>query len=744
MDSYKCTSDGWRPSPPRQAVHRIRLAQAVPATFSLDFEIRSVQNRKKPPAAHQAVPEEHLELASDFHEAISDVDIKTVITLFPELQKRGLIDRTLTWRTAQCLHEAFRRHRRLSPYQRVRADSEEMVAFAGRLTNAIVKAEIEPARRGHLHILTFFKESQAHSEGVKFWTWLEEQGDEYVDRDVYGAAIELLAVQGTPLPELEDLYERALQRFPGGFNAYHLSPHAVVPDRDQAVQIQGLSVVLLQSILTARLLRGDSRRAYQALDTAFRLLPTQVPLRFFGLFVEERPVSEAYTVFAMACRAGIVCQLGTTRQLLTALRSDTDMSSPTAHTTVLRQMVSVLYMYIGAGGTLTSNAVNELIIAYTQILRLEGMAGLPLEHKQSVVSLVLDATRKTLEIIARYGAVPGIAAFNSIIINLAGYGQSKHIIGTALKDMHALGLEPNQVTRRSVLVAAGLLGDDKYVREAWTDLADACVARGETPSVGELRMLVRASKQSGCETYARGVILARQPQLPDDDSQSLLEHLLSPNEERAGLGDGSTLDGSSLLTQMEKLNADLSVVEKRTQNRPATQNFDAQGLPMTMQSLHLRQPLPEAESRALYDELTTEHSPSTTGALSQNPQRKPQTTRGPKSGSIVHTASRAMSTTEVPYGTLRYRHWQDINYLLALAESNDAIYNQAVDDAISAGVAPPSMAKALRMASPDTGNYRGLSDMEDGVDEVQEAGGAEQVQKGRDEILRRRGRVAAA
>ncbi|KAK3113810.1 hypothetical protein LTR53_008548, partial [Teratosphaeriaceae sp. CCFEE 6253] len=196
------------------------------------------QNRKKPPAAHQAVPEEHLELASDFHEAISDVDIKNVITLFPELQKRGLIDRTLTWRTAQCLHESFRRHRRLPAHQRVRADSEEMVEFAGRLANAIVKAEVEPDRRGHVHILTFFKEAQAHSEGVKFWTWLEEQSDEHVGIEVYGAAIELLAVQGTPLSELECLYERALQRFPAGFNAYHLSPHAVVPDRNQAIQIK--------------------------------------------------------------------------------------------------------------------------------------------------------------------------------------------------------------------------------------------------------------------------------------------------------------------------------------------------------------------------------------------------------------------------------------------------------------------------------------------------------------------------
>ena len=64
-----------------------------------------------------------------------------------------------------------------------------------------------------------------------------------------------------------------------------------------------------------------------------------------------------------------------------------------------------------------------------------------------------------MELFARFGAKPGVSAFNSIITNIAGYGQAKHVIDIALRDAQSLALKPTVVTRRSILTTAGLLHD---------------------------------------------------------------------------------------------------------------------------------------------------------------------------------------------------------------------------------------------------------------------------------------------
>ncbi|KAK4890319.1 hypothetical protein LTR27_010962 [Elasticomyces elasticus] len=719
------------------------------------------QAYKRPEAAD--VDDEFIEFNNDFREAINDVDFNTVIKLFPEARERQVLTGTLLWRTVQCVHEGLRRVKRNREDDGRRETIEDLIAFAEQLANAVRKGDLEPDRRAHLHLLAIFKEGGAQAQGIAFWEWLEEQDERYVGLDVYGGAIELLSVYGTPLRELEQMYGRALQRFPASFNAYHLSPEAVVPDRDQAIEIKGISMMLLQGILTARLLRGESQKAYLALDTALRLYPTLTPSRIFAMFIEERPLNEAYTVFALACRAGVVLPFDTARKLLTALRSSADMSSPDSHITALRQMLSVVYMYLGAGGSLTSNVVNEIIIAFTQTLRLDGVAGLDGMQKKVLVSTTLDAIRKTLEIFARYGTKPGLSAFNSIIVNLGGHGQSRKIITVALRDAQALSLRPNHVTRRSIVVAAGMLGDKDYVAQAWQDLVYNLELQSKKAELPDYNILMKAAKASGAVDFAEQVLEPAMKYIPQEVTQSMRDRLHNPVEEDQS--SKNALDVSSLLEQMKQLSADLAVVDDRTVDRPIAQNFAEQHLPMTIPLLPLQHSGSEQEQKALYDELTTEqpavNTPEPAGlAMDALSTPEDSSTDSEAKSDIARLGTSAntdsendspdplpppappASSTGLTFGSLRYENWKTINYLLALADHNDNAYNAAVDQAINAGIAPPKREAVLRGTALPEEPYFGLSDMATLDGEREDKGYDAQLRKPRQEILRLRGRTA--
>ena len=123
--------------------------------------------------------------------------------------------------------------------------------MAEEIIKDVVKGNLAPHKLAHIHLIGLFKESTQKEAGVRFWQWLEGQDESYVGADVYGAGIEILAINGAPLSTLEELYQQALSRFPGNFNSYHLSPDAIVPDRNQPTTLKGVPTVLLQGILTS-------------------------------------------------------------------------------------------------------------------------------------------------------------------------------------------------------------------------------------------------------------------------------------------------------------------------------------------------------------------------------------------------------------------------------------------------------------------------------------------------------------
>ena len=411
---------------------------------------------------------------------------------------------------AQSLHTVFRTRSRAPTND---PGPVELFALADVLVADIRDKKLPPSHAAHLHLLAFYRESQKLEKGIDFWNWLLDQDDSYVNPAVYGVALELLAIQGKSADETELLYHQALKRFPGSFNEYHLSPDAILPDRTKMINLSGIPVTLLQGILTARLLRGDSRSAYLTLDTALRLFPAQLPSRFFTLFVQERPITEAYKVFLMACRSGTALGPDSLRMLLSKLRHAAALD-PLSNASALRSMLTASYAYTASGASLTGNHLTELVIAITSILQHPLISHISKENVGRLADYLLLLVNRLFGIWTAQSARPGIAAFNSIITNLAGKARRKDIIDTCLADMQHLSLQPTIVTHRSLLTAAGEIGDGDMLQSAWHGLSQSRRFTGASNDWNDWQALAKAAKKAAQTDFALEKLQKAEPTMP--------------------------------------------------------------------------------------------------------------------------------------------------------------------------------------------------------------------------------------
>lgn len=681
---------------------------------------------------------------SDLFEAVGRTDIAGVIRSYRQLPDKKPLSSDDFYKIAQCAHQALRLENQKPLYTKRREDTENIVAFAELLARDIARGDLVPSTAAHVHLMGLFKESGTKDAGIKFWTWLQTQdwSDEHVSAEVYAVAIDFLAVNGYPLEDIEDLYQRALVRFPGSFNAYHMSPEAIVQDRERAITITGIPMSLLQSIILARLLRGESQKAYLGLDTALRLFPTAVPQRALRTFLDERPISESYTVFGMVYRAGMHLPGLPFKTFLSKLRTTADSRSVASHFCSIRAMLSILYLHVGSSGNLVSNTVGELVIAMTQILRLPGIDTMERKQRAQIVDSVLATVRKTWEVFARYGVVPNMPSFNSVIANVAGYGRLKSVVGIVLADMKALGMEPNDITRRSIMTVGSVIHDKDFVIKSWKSIVDARAANNQRPDLIDLNVFIKAARLSDMEDFARTEAYKYRFFLPPRD-QTSVDYYLTRSLEVPAPKQDIEVRAEEIVEGLAKLRADLDVLDERTRDKPTVQDFSNQHLPTMLLQPPEILAIDDQEMRKIYDELSTESVASrsaetieATTVAANEATPKAEVAQG-----AVEEDPLPMSPTNLSFGTLRYESWKCVNYLLWLSEKHDKEYADAVDKAIANGTKPPTREMGLSKAERKTLGAFGLSDAS-GANVGSLKSDAASVDAARKEILRLRGRVA--
>ena len=301
-----------------------------------------------------------------------------------------------------------------------------------------------------LHIISVLKSMSEFELASKFWEWLRQQGKSHCDARVYGSYIELLAYKGEPLAKMEELYAEAFDRYS---STASVSPQIA---RDTGAT----HIILLQSIITARLLNGAWRSAYEAFDLVLRLYPTATPARIYELFIYERPIREAFAVFLIACRAGTPPNAS----VLTPIMEEIWLN----HRDVCA-LIRLCWAYSGAGGAVRSEHLNfllkALLLSYPSHPSPSATPDELKSHAEGFTKLIASL-RALIGCFEPLGIAIQASTFNTIISCGGKLGRGDLVLG-ALRDMVKAGIRPNDVTYRTLVVVAGHLRDEKQLVEAW-------------------------------------------------------------------------------------------------------------------------------------------------------------------------------------------------------------------------------------------------------------------------------------
>lgn len=562
---------------------------------------------------------------------------------------------------AKLIHNYFRK---LEKTRRSEA-MPVLLEFTDRVIEDLRTGAVPPHHAANLHLLSFLKEAGHFDRAVRFWEWLKQKSNDFVDAAVYGAAIELLTMQGkADLAELEAVYAEGLRRFPGNFAQYHLSPEAMVPDRGRPVEIKGLPTSLLQGIISARIERGDWRNAYLGFDTALRLFPTQVPERFFEMFVYKRPLAESYTVFAMACRSGVSLR----PEILTALLKKVVGIQPRASAEdrilAIKGMLNAIHVYVGVGGSVSCHHLSVLVKGFEELLP-KAPQGNP--ASEAVNRLVGNTARETVLTISQAG-VPLTSSTVASMAGLAGKARLPELLGRTIQDMASAGMEPNEVVHRAMVLAAGQIKHLELLELSWKRLVEAAEASGTQLDVIDWKALARASVSAGHIRFLREQTTSLSHTMTDDIRHSI-EYEVA--EERTGETPKRSRRTQEFrgveFTEADSALVNAAVPEIKSQVKSTAAlmksdkllNFYEHAPPMSL----VARPAIGSETalRTVYDELTTDpRLPATNQPL--RPAKK--------------------SAFGYPLDALRYANWKSINELLLDAEAYEAERQRRMEEAM--------------------------------------------------------------
>lgn len=610
-------------------------------------------------------------LDQQFRQAVNNRNLQSLMELYPSILPSGILTRDHTRRIAQTLHSLLRAG---IPKGEAKWPTH-LQPFLQQFIKDIQKGALPVHPFAFVHILGIYKERKMFDEGHHLWQWVVQQDDTHVTPAVYGAAIELMACgKILRLPELENLYLDALKRFPGTFVEYHLSPDAIVPNRGQPISIPNVPVALLQGITTARLLYGDWKKAYLGLDTALRLYPSQLPPRFFELFMDNRPLPEAYTVFLVACRAGVVVKPTCISMLLGKIRSAMrSCNSMHDRIVLLRAVANALYANLQAGGHLEPIHVGQFLTAFASLLP-ELAPGT--EYQGDMAShrnRVVTEAHRTLSTLLQAGMPASPPAFISLI-TVAGELRVPDLLRVSLQDAETAHVNLGEVGERVVLSSAGWIGAKALIEERWTLMVHKAASRGQQINFKDWQCLARACMRADHRDYLHAQMKEQEHTLSAQSRASLLaasEQESWPSRE---------LDRSPL----DEIENEFVELSRQVKNIAAIvmsgSPLDLQKTPFYM-SLH-----PKRGPISTYEHLQTVYDMYTV-----DPHQPPLST---------NVLPPALSPTRIPLDKLRFENW--VSIVTLMDQAHEVAYERQRNINLSGGDTWVREKKPFKLDGPRT------------------------------------------
>lgn len=447
-------------------------------------------------------------------------------------------------------HDISQLARALHSHYRITREKETSLQYLKMLIEDFQSDKVVGHPFASVHVLSCLREMEEYDVGNKFWQWLEKQDTNFTDGRTYGAAIELLSVQGAPLEMCETLYTAALELHSGSTTA------SIAATTGRTIRL-----ILLQGIITARLHHGAWRPAYEAFDLCVRLYPTLTPARIYELFIYERPISEAYIVFLMACRAGSP----------PASRVLTHMLDTTwTRTNDVRAMMKLCYGYVGAGGRPRVEHLNMLVAGLLGSLRNS-------PENKTLFDQTMSLVRSLIAAFSRVGVRRTVATFNTII-SLGGKMRRIDLVESGLREILNEKMSPTMVTYRALLMAFGQIKDERSVESAWKSLAEARKEMKVPWNLKDLKALARACKFTGKEGFARNIFEEIKLDIGYTMYREAIEALIQPIRPEPGQEVEKTDPGKASTNAKDAETADLDATISENGPSPSSSELETAGV----------------------------------------------------------------------------------------------------------------------------------------------------------------------
>ena len=594
-----------------------------------------------------------------------DSNLRAVAAAYPSLSDARLLSPKDTLDIVRLLHYGLRSESRVMSMESIDRCVRDCV-------QRLKSRRLPPHPLASMHLISYFKEAKKFDSGVELWSWLVNQDNNYVDLRTYGAAIELLALSGQSLSYCEEVYTHGLKRFPQDFNNYHMSTGALLQSRDQPTFLPKTSMTLIQGIIKARLIYGDWVNAYQGLDTALRLHPTQIPIEMFRLFLSERPTPEAYHVFCLLCQAGNPVRPKDFAYLLTNLCFAQNEEIPSEFDlSISMAILNAIRLYVGSGQRIEAVHLNIFMHSCLNLFPMHSLSSA--KPSEGSHSLAVDLVTRLHTTYAALGVEPLSSTYGTII-GAAGRMRDEILLNHAIESLSAFGPRLDSGTFSTLVGAVSRIGDAARVESLWKSQVHEV-----SPTWDEWSALAKATSLVGNHTFLQKQ-LQLHPSIKDFQLGKLLQKAMEQTENSQSLTEPNPDVGISYIPLVHRLT---SALDHFTQLITSSEYMDLKAFPPNSMSIYPNSGAMEEEwQKKLYDEVTVDPTMTMT--------RKEETEAPNKEGTQYDSTTTTFTcTTGFGLDELRYRNWKGINELFRLAEVFEARIQKSVNRAIEEGTPAP-------------------------------------------------------
>jgi hypothetical protein len=516
-----------------------------------------------------------------------------------------------------------------------------------------------------------------------FWQWREKQPNQRVSWFSFAYAAEIHIARGDPLSTVEDLYEKALLRLPGDFMSYHVSPGAVLPNREEIMRVK--PTPLLQRLVHAYLLAGRASDAYITLDTMLRLDPKASLSDAFIRAATLRPFSESYTLFALTTQIHGRTSGFVFNQMFDKAADQARVFPAKALLSGLRSRLAAIHQQDMQTTRDQVNVFTTWISCLTEVLHLPSMALATRPERQDCALAILSLVKRLVAIIELKTDVTGQALLRILLSKLAQFDDTDEVFN------YATGISAKQHgsdrgVQLCIITLGGKQHNRKRIEKGWADLMTTLSNSTSQLGFVDMRVLIIAANRAGCQDFAKEQFAKYESSFTPEvrDSISALFEFDQEHDrvEREPRHDPTTYH--EVMNEIDNLFGDVEVYHRELVARIKDPKHEGLRFPRTVFQPEGALRLSDADMRSLYEEFSTEghSSPEADDPVAtQDPATQP-TTQPPESKITADeaelnksgTSSKSVAAASAEgksINELRYWAWRDMTYVLQLTDRHE-------------------------------------------------------------------------